>query len=106
MPNRVTAAIAKFESIMADRLAEGLVTEKEIAEFDKSLDMDFMEYANFQTRKSLASVDGTLTLEEAQTIYGYLGETLDVFNGQPFAVKYILTEVFQSLLNPRRMQRS
>ena len=108
MPNQIVAAIAKFESVMADRLAKGLVTKDKIAEMSKSLCMELDEYCKFQEMKSLASVDGTLTLEEAQTVYGYLGETPDVFNGQPLAVKFVLTQTFQELLGRRigRMQRS
>lgn len=105
MPNRVLAMIASYETQIADRLAKGLVTQEKIDDLRKSLDMPFEDYVNFQELKSLASTDGTLTLEEAQTIYGFLGETPDVFNGQPVAVKSVLTKVHHELLERAIRQR-
>jgi hypothetical protein len=80
--------------------SKGLSSEK-ILETSRAMDMDLEEYCMFQELKSLASTTGVLTLDEAQTIYCYLGESLDTFNGQSLAVKYTLTNVFQSLLKHR-----
>ena len=72
----------------------------------KQMDMAFDEYCSFQNLKSIASTTGRLTLEEAMTIYGYLGNTPEHFNAQPLAVKYCLTNVFSSLLGDRIKERS
>lgn len=96
--NRVTAAIAKAEKNISERLAKGIVTQAKVDEYQKTLDMPMDEYVSFQQIKSLASMDGTLTLEEAQTIYGYLGETPDTFNKQPLAVKSVLSQIYAELL--------
>jgi hypothetical protein len=39
-----------------------------------------------------------LSLDEAQTVYMYLGESVDTFNKQPLEVKIVLTQLFQELL--------
>ena len=70
-------------------------------EFQKSLDMSFSEYCRFQELKSVGSMDGTLSLEAAQKVYAYLGNTVEHFNAQPVAVKYVLTELFAKLLANR-----
>jgi hypothetical protein len=96
--NRVTAMIENQRKAIKDRLAQGLITQEKVDSHCKTLDLSLEEYCNFQTHKSLASTDGTLTLEEAQTVYGYLGETLDHFNGQPVEVKAVLTKLYSELL--------
>jgi hypothetical protein len=88
---RATAQIAK----------KGLSPEK-TAEVSKNMDMAFDEYCRFQTLKS-AAVGGKLTLDEANTIYGFLGNTPEHFNQQPLPVKWVLTEVFVALLNQKIM---
>jgi 2-oxoglutarate dehydrogenase complex dehydrogenase (E1) component-like enzyme len=83
MTNRVSAMITRQNENLKDRLAKGLTTQSQVDDLHKNLDMDLSEYARFQEIKSLASVEGTLTLEEAQTVYAYLGTTPDHFNEQP-----------------------
>lgn len=102
MANRVAAGIAKFNQVIQDKLTNGDITQEKLDEMNKSLDMDTKEYCMFQNEKSLASMDGRLSLDEAQTVYMYLGETPDTFNTQSLAVKYVLTEVWGSLLKKRR----
>ena len=92
--NRILNGIAKANAAIA---AKALSPEK-LATMAKSMDMAHDEYCRFQTLKSLASQDGRLTLDEAQTVYGFLGNTPNHFNEQPIAVKWVLTEVFASLL--------
>jgi hypothetical protein len=92
--NRIIAGIDRATAAIA---AKKLSPEK-TAEVSKKMDMALDEYCRFQTLKSLASTNGKLTLDEAQTVYGYLGNTPEHFNGQPLAVKWVLTEVFASLL--------
>jgi pantothenate kinase len=99
--NRVIVAVAKMKTQIADRLAQGLVTQAKIDATHKALDMELDEYVKFQELKSLASLDGKLSLDEAQTIYGYLGNTLEHFNDQPVEVKAALTQIFKELLSAR-----
>lgn len=101
MSNRVTAAIARRRESIAERLADGRLTESQLAKLDDDLKMDLGEFARFQTLKSHAMLEGKLTEEEAQTIYALLGETPSVFNAQPIEVKVVLTTVFSELLQGR-----
>ena len=91
--NRITNGIQKAAKLIADKQ----LTPEKISEMSKSLDMELREYCTFQTRKS-AFVGTKLTLDEATTIYGCLGNTPEHFNKQPLEVKWVLTEVFASLL--------
>ena len=92
--NRIINGIERAKAAIASK---GLTPEK-TAEVSQKMNMELGEYCRFQSLKSIASQDGRLTLEEAMTIYGYLGNTLEHFNGQPLHVKYVLTQVFASLL--------
>ncbi len=96
--NRVTAAIGRTETRIKERLAAGLVTQEKVDALHKTLDMELLEYVKFQEHKSLAFASGKLTLEEANTIYAYLGESVETFNSQPIAVKSVLTQIFGELL--------
>jgi len=100
--NRVTAAIARQEANIQARTEKGLVDAAALARLDKTMDMELGEFARFQELKSIAMLEGRLTQDEAQAIYGYLGETTEHFNRQPLAVKTVLTQVFSELL--RRTQ--
>jgi hypothetical protein len=91
--NRIINGIAKANTVIA---AKNLPADK-LAAMSKNMDMEVSEYCRFQTLKS-AAVGTKLTLDEANTIYGFLGNTPEHFNGQPIAVKWVLTEVFASLL--------
>ena len=99
--NRVTAMIRKRNDLIAERLATGKVTQERLDSLYKSLDMDLEEFCRFQSLKSLAFAGGKLTLDEAQTIYLSLGESVESFNAQPLAVKSVLTQIFQELLEMR-----
>jgi hypothetical protein len=99
--NRVTAAIQNAKARIAERLKSGIITEDRVAELDKGLDMDFAEFARFQELKSLAHMEGQLTLDEAQSVYSLLGETPDHFNRQPVEVKSVLTQIFGELLQKK-----
>jgi hypothetical protein len=92
--NRITLGIERATSAIAKK---GLSPEK-TAEVSQKMNMELGEYCRFQTLKSIASQDGRLTFDEAMTIYGLLGNTLEHFNGQPLPVKWVLTDVFASLL--------
>jgi hypothetical protein len=96
--NRIAAAIDKMRAQIRGRIESGLTTEAGVEETRKALDMDLMEFARFQELKSLASLDGPLTLEEGQYIYRLLGGTPSHFNRQDVATKAVLTQVFRELL--------
>lgn len=98
MANRVQEGITKFNLVIDQKLESGELALEKVESMAKSMDMDWEEYSAFQTLKSLASMNGQLSLDEAQLIYSYLGETLDTFNSQSLAVKYVLSEVFASLV--------
>ncbi len=91
--NRIINAIEKMEKQVASK---NLPPEK-LAQISKDLNMGFNEYARFQELKS-TNVGGKLTLEEAMTVYSYLGVTLEDFNNQPIHVKAVLTQTFMELL--------
>ena len=92
--NRILLGIERAKAAITKK---GLSPEK-VAEVSQKMNMEFDEYCRFQTLKSVASQDGRLSLDEAQTIYGFLGNTPEHFNQQPLPVKWVLTEVFASLL--------
>ena len=96
--NRIADAITAHEKIIAERLANGLVTQDKLDSLDRTLDMDLFEYVRFQDLKSIAVSDQTLTLDEGNTVYAHLGETPETFNGRSVAIKITLTELFRELL--------
>jgi hypothetical protein len=98
MQNRIINAIERMRKQIDSRVAQGLTTAEAVENARKSLDLDWSEFSTFQTHKSLAATNGKLTLEEAQTVYCYLGETPEHFNGQDAGVKTVLTQVFSELL--------
>ena len=83
--NKITGAIDKMRNCKLPQNTE-------------VLDLTFKEYCRFQELKSLAAVEGALTLEEAQTVYTLLGVTPECFNRQDYAVKAVLTLLFARLL--------
>ena len=96
--NRVTVAIEKAKARIQRRLAEGIITTDKVNELDRNLDMEVGEFCRFQELKSLAMLEGKLTQDEAQSVYALLGNTPEHFNGQPVAVKSVLTQIFGELL--------
>lgn len=101
MNNRITAAIGRTETRIAERLASGQVTQAKLDELHKANDMALDEYCKFQEAKSLAFASGKITLVEASSIYGYMGETPETFNSQSLAVKVVLTQFFGELMGVR-----
>ena len=104
--NRVVTAIEKTSAQINDRTAKGLVTMSQISALHKNLNMTLDEYCAFQELKSLASVSDKLTLDEANTIYGYLGNTVEHFNAQPVSVKVVLTKIYSELLSWKIARRA
>ena len=92
--NRIEASIKEMQKTL-DSIKNGPTKE----EMEKTLNItDFKEYESLQTLKSIASVEGILTLEEAESVYNYLGNTMEHFNKQSIAVKLILTKLHQELM--------
>lgn len=89
--NRVANSINHIKGLMVNK------NQKTLDELHKSLDMDFIEYVRFQELKSVY-VGTKLTLDEANTVYRYLGNSLETFNKQPLEVKVTLTQIFKELL--------
>ena len=99
MSNKIIAAIASRKQQIEKRIADGLTTAEKVAETCKALDMELDEYCMFQELKSLAVAHNLLTLEEGNTVYGFLGNTPEHFNNQSVEVKATLTGLFKELLN-------
>ena len=97
-PNRINAMIAKKIAEIKDRIDTGITTPDRIEEARKGFDMSLDEWTRFQDLKSEAQQAGLITLEEANSIYRYLGSLPDSFNDQPVAVKVVLTSFFNELL--------
>jgi hypothetical protein len=100
--NRVTSAIARMKDQIAERINLGLTTAAKVKSLHKTLDMDVSEHARFQELKTLAVAEGKLTLEEGQSLYLLLGNSVSVFNKQPVEVKCVLTKIFEELLARRQ----
>jgi hypothetical protein len=96
--NRILNSVTKLENQMKDRLEKNITTQEEVDNLHKSLDMDISEYVKFQELKSLFCANGLLSLEEAQTIYGYLGNSVEHFNSQNVIVKSVLTKLFAEMM--------
>lgn len=92
MMNRIVDTISQVEKQLA------FVGGEKQAALHRKLDMSLEEYVQFQQTKSQAQALGIISLEEAQMIYSYLGESVGVFNKQTLAVKVVLTKLFQELL--------
>ncbi len=100
--NRIVNAIARMKAQVEARIAQGIVTAAKVEETRKALDIQWDEYVAFQELKSLASISGKLSLDEAMTVYNYLGEAgPDHFNGQPVEVKATLTQLLRELLQSK-----
>lgn len=96
--NRVASAIKRAKAQLEARLASGETTPHDVQRLHGELDMDLGEFCRLQELKSLAQLEGRLTQDEAQTVYGFLGNTPDHFNRQPVEAKTVLTMLFGELL--------
>lgn len=85
---------------VVEKSFEKLSPEK-YAEFDRLLNMSFAEWVMFQEKKSLAQAEGRMSVENALWVYEQLGGDVSVFNSRPAAVKYLMTQIFKKLLEPR-----
>jgi len=99
--NRILKGIKVQQEAIDKKIAAGELTEDALDRLDNVLNMACDEFVEFQELKSLALIEGTLTQEEAQTIYYHLGETPEHFNKQSLAIKATLTKAFQELMKHR-----
>ena len=99
--NRVASAVLRMEAQIAKRIADGITTKEKVESTREALNMEFDEYCKFQELKSLAFAQGIITIDEANTLYGYLGTIPDTFNRQSAAVKSVLTQFYTELLRAR-----
>ncbi len=94
-----------LQSILQVRERQSKLSPAQLEQYSKDCNMNMEEYSMLQNYKSLASTNGTLTLEEAQYVYGLMGETLETFNNQSFAEKYVLTKLLQELMAQQLKKR-
>ena len=95
--NKVTNAIERMKL----KIKEKNLSSEMMDKLNKQLDMELEEYVKFQELKNIAMMDNMLTLDETNTIYKYLGNTLEHFNNQPLEVKVVLTQILKELLDMR-----
>ena len=91
--NRVTQCIAELEMVIKTKN----FPQSQLDTLNKQMDMNIKEYVQFQELKS-AYVGSAITLDEAQTIYAYLGNTPEHFNAQSLPVKIALIEQWSNIL--------
>jgi hypothetical protein len=96
--NRVLVGIEITKAKLKAMIKSKEKTKADLERTRIGLDMATDEYAMFQTLKSVASQTGLLTLDEAQSVYGFLGEVVTTFNNQPLEVKIVLTKLYSELL--------
>lgn len=99
--NRILNGIDKYKAIIKEKN----ISDGKLETLSRNLDMELVEYCRFQELKS-AAVGTQLTLDEAQTIYDFLGNVPDHFNRQPVEVKAVLTNVFFSLIKSHIKQKT
>ena len=99
--NRIITAIDKI----TEQIKTKNLPQDKLESLNHQLDMDLEEYVSYQNLKSLASMDGSLTTEEACSVYAYLGNTPQHFNNQPLHIKVVLTQVFRELLDKKIKSR-
>ena len=92
--NRITTSIQKTRTMIEKKNLD----QTKLDTLSQQLNMSWEEYVMLQERKSLACASGRLSLEEAQVVYAYLGESVETFNAQPLEVKIVLTQLLQELL--------
>ena len=89
--NRIATAIEKTEKALQS------ATSSLLAELAAKLMIEHYEYVVFQETKSLAFAMCLINLEEAQTLYEYLGNTVQQFNKQSVGAKLIVVKTMAEL---------
>ena len=75
------------------------ISQEYIDQTDKTMVFDAKEHHVFQNLKSEAHTLGRLSDDDAQWIYMQLGDSVDVVNSKPLAVRIVLTIQYQLLLD-------
>jgi len=99
LPNRVELAIIEARTAFDLQLASGKITRADLDKASKGLDLDAESHATLQEAKS-AYTGSRLTLEEAISLYCYLGNSVSVFNRQPVEVKAAVMMIIAALIRP------
>lgn len=89
--NRIATAIAKMEATLKNASASLL------AELAVEVIVDHREYFEWQETKSLAYSMCLINLEEAQTLWEYLGQTEQQFNKNSIAVRIVVAKTMSML---------
>lgn len=62
-----------------------------------NLDINVEELVMYQETKSRAQLHGLLSLEEALTLYKFIGHSCETFNNQPWQEKLAVTLILKKL---------
>ncbi len=89
--NRIATAIEKMEKTLQNAPASLL------AELAVELMIEHREYCEWQETKSLAYTMCLINLEEAQTLWEYLGNTEQQFNKNSVAVRIVIAKMMSVL---------
>jgi hypothetical protein len=96
--SKIRKAVANAKQMIEAKIESGEISKDQAEAMRGQLDMGLEEYAMFQELKSLARSHRTISLEDAQLVYGYLGETPNTYNKQSLAVKITLMNLFKELM--------
>lgn len=102
--NRIEKMVATAKDTVKEQMFAGNLTVLQLEKSRNGLDMTFEEHFRFQGLKSQAVLENMLAVEEGQTLYVMLGETVSHANSLPFAHKYVLNKIFMELLKWRTAQ--
>lgn len=89
--NRIATAIEKMEKTLQS------ATSSLLAELAATLMIDHREYCEWQETKSLAYTMCLINLEEAQTLWEYLGNTEQQFNKQSLGARLVIAKMMSVL---------
>lgn len=92
MSNRIVAAIERL------RPALKLLSAEKREAVSKTATLEAGEHFHFQEVKSLAQIQGTLTLEEATTLYAALGGAASTFNRQPLETRIVVIQTMTEII--------
>lgn len=86
--------------------AFGTLEAEKVASVDSTLDVTAYEWAKFQSLKSEAQASGSITVDEALTVYGILGAGYGSANGgwsksATTAQKYAVTLLVEKMLTQK-----
>jgi hypothetical protein len=92
--SKLQAVVTKTSSLL-----EKLGPEK-LEQLSKQLDISFDEHFIWQNKKSELVASGKISLDDGMFLFGVLGSSKEVFNGQSAAVKYVVSQFMLIVLKP------